>query len=238
MPEGPEIRQAADWLARFVGGTITGVSGRLRNPAAPRLFPATVVGARSHGKLLWLECRDADGAPLAVVFKLNLTGALSTQVAAHTRTEVAFARPLLSLQFADPSGFGWVDVDPDMGRLNAARAALGVDPLDRAVTPADLAVFAAGGRGKSVAARLLDQNKVAGIGNYLRAEIVFAAGLSCAEWRGTGLAPDALAALAAAINRIFRAAYEDGDTYAMACYRVPGMESSPEGGRPFYHAPC
>ena len=101
--------------------------------------------------------------------------------------------------------------------------------------PAIPLMLAAGG--KPVAAKLLDQERVAGVGNYLRAEVVFAAQLSEEEWAAPTLSREAASRLAAAVNAVCRDAYERGPRYVLKCYKVAGMSEKKVGGRAFYFLP-
>jgi endonuclease-8 len=244
MPEGPEIARAGDWLRRFVGGTVCSISpaeavkyeGKYATPEqVGRHLPATVDAAHSCGKLLWLECTGARG-PLDIVFKLNLSGTLSTRRPNNPRLQLHMGAPLPTLWYDDPTGFGWVRLDPGGTHRKAACAALGPDPLRQTITTADLRAFAPGTRTRrSVAAKLLDQSVLAGIGNYLRAEIICEAGLKEDEWGAATLQPPKLEALAAAINTVMLAAYQQGERYVMKCYQAAGARKKTEGGRTLYY---
>lgn len=225
MPEGPEVRRAADWLSRFIGGTIldvtgSGVQGKLQHPCE-------ILAARSHGKLLWLEC-----ANIRVVIKLQLKGSLGTRRRKPVGV-VRLAEPHPEIVLNDPLGVAWIRVDEDPAKLRENLDELGPDPYHQEITPEDLGVLARPTRRRSIAAALLDQSLVAGIGNYLRSEIIFAAGLTPAEWRESYLTPEKLRALARAINQVFAEAYSS--EYTMKCYRTKGASVSMEGSRKFYY---
>ena len=237
MPEGPEIRRAADWLRRYVGARIVNEvradDRPLQIPVAA--LPLSVNAVDAHGKVLWMECTTAQGAPVCVVLKLNLTGQLSTDPSPHTRATLVVETPMPSIQYADATGFGWMKLMTP-AELGAVVDALGPDPLKTPLDgPAVVAALAAGG--KPVAAKLLDQERVAGVGNYLRAEVVFAAQLSEEEWAAPTLSREAASRLAAAVNAVCRDAYELGPRYVLKCYKVAGMSEKKVGGRAFYFLP-
>lgn len=227
MPEGPEVRRVADWLSRFIGGTVvnvtgTGVQGKVRHPSE-------IKEVRSYGKFLWLECAD-----FRVVIKLQLKGSLSTR-RKNPVGAIRMAEPHPEIILNDPFGNAWIRVDDDPQRLRKDLDKLGPDPYHREITPADLEILAepARRRKKSVAAALLDQSLIAGIGNYLRSEIIFAAGLKPSEWSEPCLPAKKLRALANAINQIFAEAYSP--TYKMKCYGTKGASVSMQDSRKFYY---
>ena len=145
-------------------------------------------------------------------------------------------------------------------------AALGPDVLDASTTPATLRkrLLDPRFRGRSLASLLLDQGFAAGLGNYLRSDILFVAGLR-ASMRPRDLRDDERARLARAILAIARRSYRtQGVTneaararaqrkagMAFEDYRflVYGREGEPcwtcgsrivrhdEGGRGLFHCP-
>ena len=87
-------------------------------------------------------------------------------------------------------------------------ARIGPDVLDPALRPARIARRLASPRfrGRRLGALLLDQSFLAGLGNYLRCEILFEAGLHPAQ-RAADCDAEELRELASAIRRISRRAY-------------------------------
>lgn len=194
VPELPEVesyrRLAERALHRPVGGVDApdawflkqGLTGRvLRSALRERSFTA----ARRIGKLLLL---DTDGGP-TLGLRFGMTGRLLVDGAAgvdeleysSVRDEPAWDRVRVDfadggdLRVRDPRRLGGVLLDPDESRL-------GVDAL--AVGRAQLGHLL----GRSTAplkARLMDQARLAGIGNLLADEILFRAGLDPARPAGS-----------------------------------------------------
>jgi endonuclease-8 len=181
MPEGPEIRRAADRIAAVLTGR------RLEDVwfGLPRLerFADELVGCRvdrvdTHGKALLI--RFDLGLSLFAhnqlygVWYLRKRGELPRtgrrlRVALHTDTDSALLYSASDIAV----------LTPDEELFHPYLSRLGPDVLDPELTWRDLSrrlslpVF----RRRSLAALYLDQGFVAGIGNYLRSEILFAAGL-------------------------------------------------------------
>lgn len=161
------------------------------------------VRTRRIGKLLLLDL--AGGATVGLRF--GMTGRLLLDgVAAIERLEYASARddPAWDrfvvrlgdggvLRVRDPRRLGGVELDPD-------EAVLGPDAWE--LTPALLAAQLESAA--PLKARLLDQRRVAGIGNLLADEILWRAGLDPAR-RSDGLAADEIRGLHGAVFETLRA---------------------------------
>lgn len=219
MPELPEVEHARTVLERsVVGRTITRVIHFNRAVCEPdagtRLTRHTLLeGARiaaidRRGKQLAFCAKD--GRVLAV--HLGMTGRLALcDAPAGTPPEPhTHARWLLDdhseLRFIDPRRFGGLWTFPSFDRLHAARwSRLGPDALD--ITPADLARALRGSAPLKCA--LLDQHRLAGLGNIYADEVLFHARLSPYTPAG-GISPAALERLADAIRTILRVAINCG----------------------------
>lgn len=221
MPEGPEIKLAADWLERFVGGEI------IRGPEQ-KFFPAVVTLIGSYGKYLWLECGD-----VTITIKLQLKGTIGTR-RTNPVAVFQFAPPLPELVINDPLKLAWIRVERGRTALDADLAKLGPDPYHTRITPEHYARFAEPSRHrKMVAEALLDQSLIAGIGNYLRAEIIHDAALPESAWRSSTLSPEHIRALAHSTNRVFAEARQG--TRENKCYKHPEASSVRLAGREFYY---
>jgi formamidopyrimidine-DNA glycosylase len=133
-------------------------------------------GARRLGKYILLDVDGGDGAGVAV--HLGMTGRLRVQPASAARdkhTHVVFRLDRGDeLRFVDPRRFGWVAAGTPLASLPAL-AALGPDPLT-ALDAAALAQAMEGVRAP-IKAFLLDQRRIAGIGNIYACEALFRAGV-------------------------------------------------------------
>ena len=182
MPELPEVETVRQRLAPVLtGATIERaeiVDPRLTRPVAPELVADALVGERiasvdRRGKyLLW---RLDSGRTLVV--HLRMTGSLR-----HARTgdlpDDAYRRAVVGLDsgvdvaYRDVRRFGtWELLDEDHLRPYLA-ARLGPEPLASSFTAARLGRLAAGRRAP-IKAFLLDQRRVAGIGNIYADEALW-----------------------------------------------------------------
>jgi len=212
MPELPEVETIVRGLEpRLRGRRIETVwwSGQplhLRRPVDVRGLRAvavgrTVAGVRRIGKFILIAVDGIDDS--GVVIHLGMTGRLRVEGGREARarhTHVAFALAGGDeLRFADARRFGWVEP----GRPFAASAALarvGPDPLTALDAPG-LAAALAGVRAP-IKAFLMDQRRVAGLGNIYVAEALHRAGIHPATPAGRvrGRAPALLDGIQAALH--------------------------------------
>ncbi|MHB8681941.1 MAG: DNA-formamidopyrimidine glycosylase family protein [Acidimicrobiales bacterium] len=188
MPELPEIeeyRQLAEHaLGRQIRDVVIGDLRYLRGATTPRLLRRVLRAnaftvARRHGKLLVLELAEG---PHRLGLRFGMTGRLRVDdVVAAEDLVYASRRQLKSwdrfgVRFADGGRMvvgdarllGGVSLDPD-------ESALGPDALT--ITLAQLRA-ALDDSAVALKARLMDQSRVAGIGNLIADELLWRASLS------------------------------------------------------------
>lgn len=181
MPEGPEIRRAADRIAKvLVNERIESLQfglSRLR-PFARQLEKQHVTGVDTHGKAMLTRFENG----LTLYSHNQLYGLWYTcernkmpetnrqlRVALHTATHSAL---LYSASDISVLNMQQLVEHPFLSKL-------GPDILDEKLAARDVRVqleqpqF----RNRSLGALYLDQGFLAGLGNYLRSEILWAAGL-------------------------------------------------------------
>lgn len=186
MPELPEVETVRRLLeANVLGRVIRGVrlSGlRLREGVARdlpgRLARRRFVAARRHGKYLLLDLDEG----LTLISHLGMSGRWLYHRRApraerpHVHARIRFADGS-QLWFQDPRRFGLLRlVSTAQLRADPSLAGLGFDPVADPPTGARLHALAGGAR-VSVKGFLLDQRRIAGIGNIYASEILYRAGL-------------------------------------------------------------
>lgn len=199
MPELPEVEFARRALARWMKGrTVVRAEAersartfRGTNPAAFEALTGRLERAERRGKYLLLTFSQGRGA----LAHLGMTGKLlkrpGGEPVPHSR-----ARWVLDsgdvIHFRDPRLFGRIELVPAQA-LSATRAVaeLGVDPLVDGLTSEGLEAALASTK-QALKVALMDQTRVAGLGNIHAAEALFRAtlhpartpaSLSKAEWR-------------------------------------------------------
>ncbi len=187
MPELPEVETVARSLRpRLVGRTIRRVSTSglsLRSPVDEvglRLAceGARALGVRRIGKYLLIDL----SSDFVVLAHLGMSGRFAfaqNNDALAPHTHAVFTLDEGELRYVDPRRFG-VLVARRAGEVMASAelALLGPDPLSDAFTVEHLAREAASSRGVALKSFLLDQRRVAGLGNIYVCEALHAARLS------------------------------------------------------------
>ena len=213
---------------------------------AVALLGTTVTGTRRIGKLLLV---DTDGPVLGLRF--GMTGRLVVDGVAAIeeleygsgRDDAAWDRFALgfaggtTLRINDPRRLGGVELDPDTSQL-------GPDALT--ITPSALRDALAGSHAP-LKARLLDQSRVAGLGNLLVDETLWRAGIAPARRTDT-LDPDDRRTLHKAIRTTVRTLQRRGGSHLgrLQAARVRGghcprdgaeLQRRTIGGRTTYSCP-
>jgi endonuclease VIII len=234
MPEGPEIRRAADRLAAAV------VGWPLQSAwfAFPALKPheASLVGHR-------IEAITPHGKALLTRFDHGWTLYSHNQLYGVWKIAAAGERPesSRSLRVALDTGHSTILLysasDIEMWRSDDVHRhpflmKLGPDVLDQTLTAATVAkrLQDACFRGRALGALLLDQAFLAGMGNYLRSEVLFAAGLR-PERKPADLTPAQIRALARELLAIPRRSYATRGIEPAKGMREDYLTDTPEGFR-------
>lgn len=217
MPELPEVETVARGLrARLPGRLVLRVetSGfKLRAPI-PHLGlvraceGARVVAVRRLGKYLVIDFSRGD----ALLAHLGMSGhfafaAAGTPREPHTHA-VLFLDGDEELRYVDARRFGVLAVYPASELERSAELRdLGPDPLSPSFTARYLGECAKESCGVAVKSFLLDQRRIAGLGNIYVSEALFVARISPRR-RANGLGPRRIVALHQAIREVLAAAVE------------------------------
>ncbi|MGA7834775.1 MAG: DNA-formamidopyrimidine glycosylase family protein [Acidimicrobiales bacterium] len=195
MPEVLEVESYRQLAARVIGATIKKgwadayLAKKLTSPSAwaRAVKNLTVTGTSRRGKLLLLE---TTGPTLG--FRFGMTGVLLLD--GDAGVEGLFYGPHLfdakwlrgGLEFDDgrklvvhdPRRLARVEINPDLSEL-------GPDALTLTRREFDGVVAVERGEGPAIKARLLDQSRVAGVGNLLGDEMLYRAGIDPRTPTGT-----------------------------------------------------
>ncbi len=221
MPEGPEVRRYADALEEiFSGQEIISVQARtsvarqwlLEN--GDRLIGRSILRVISHGKHLlgFIKGNFYFHSHLMMWGRwLTFTSPASVEVDRRERARIEVARGLAILRSAPIFNVGEGDPYEQIEHLST----LGPDvlPYKKSFDAAEFRrrLCSPGNRELPIGAALLNQQIVAGLGNYLRAEILFSCGLN--PWRQVSeLTKAEIACLAKKVPELARRAYLSGAT--------------------------
>lgn len=172
MPELPEVETFVRGLAPAVGRTITSaeVLDTKLAVSGDDLAGTRIEGIRRRGKYIGIEL--GDGRTLVV--HLRMSGRLRLGCRA---CEAKYVRMILrlgnrmSVYFVDPRRLGTADLYE-----SGFDVPVGIEPLSAGFTATALARLAAASRAP-IKGLLLDQRKIAGIGNIYAAESLWRAGI-------------------------------------------------------------
>ena len=220
MPELPE----AETIVRGLRRVVVGKRIRLADVIRPDILrqPAKTFGALARGRVVEAVDRRGKNVVLrldggfVLAVNLGMTGRLlpfprpPRGAAAPTHPAVRFRFEDGSvLVFDDQRRFGTVEVlDADGWRARDGR--MGPEPLERGFTAARLARDLRGSR-SPVRSWLLDQRRIAGVGNIYAVEALHRAGIHPGRPANSVTQAEA-ASLHAAIRTVLRAAIRKGGT--------------------------
>ncbi|MFJ3665160.1 Fpg/Nei family DNA glycosylase [Streptomyces sp. NPDC090106] len=178
MPEGHTIhRLAQDYAAAFLGTAprVTSPQGKFSDAAA-LLDRAELTRTEAHGKHLFLGFRDTGPATEWIHIHLGLFGKVAfgpTPAPPPTDTvRLRLANPTAYVDLRGPTTCALVTD----GEKRAIHDRLGPDPLREDADP-DRALARISRSRTTIAALLMDQKVIAGVGNVYRAEVLFRHGI-------------------------------------------------------------
>jgi len=182
LPESPEVAVHVDFLRSIaVGKRLLGVvpqSGRYIKSPIPGFLtwgvkssPGIVEEVGRKGKLVYWRLNNG-----VVLNSLGMTGSwrlrvLGARVAFHL---IGPADSLVSIGFFDPRNFGTLRFT-DTPELQRKLASLGPDLLEE-TAPLDFVDRLRGCR-STISEALMDQGRISGIGNYLKCDSLWVAGI-------------------------------------------------------------
>jgi formamidopyrimidine-DNA glycosylase len=238
VPELPEVETVRRLLEKHVRGRVIGsvrLSGAKLRVRIPPSLPAHARGrpiesVRRHGKYLLMDL----GGGVSLISHLGMSGrwlffpGAPPRDRKHVHVRIAF-RDGSSLWFEDPRRFGLLRaVATDRARRDPSLGILGPDPVAEPPTGAGLRRLARGAR-VEVKNFLLDQRRLAGIGNIYASEILHRAGVGPRR-RAGGLDRREWEAIAAEIPRVLNEAIERMGT-TIGSFRTPWNEPGAYGER-------
>jgi formamidopyrimidine-DNA glycosylase len=249
MPELPEVelyrRLAEHAVGRRVASVATPDAWYLKRGATPQLLSSVLVGrtftaARRRGKLLLLDVSSGGGVlglrfgmsgrllvddvagVSDLLYSSNRAGPQAPDgwdLSAWDRFAVRFADGG-ALVVRDPRRLGGVELDPDEARLG---------PDAATVTPAQLRT-ALDGSHAPLKARLMDQSRLAGVGNLIADEALWRAGLDPARAAGSLTTADVRRLHRHLVGTIFDFVRDGGShTGALLPHRVDGGRCPRDG---------
>ncbi|WP_345831164.1 endonuclease VIII [Erwinia sp. HDF1-3R] len=259
MPEGPEIRRAADTLEKAIKGkTLTDVWFAFPELKVwePVLLGERIEAIETRGKAILSHFSSGQTLyshnQLYGVWRVTDSGktpdsnrVLRVRLGAEDKTILLYSASDIEMLDCDS-----LTTHPFLQRV-------GPDVLDMSLTVAEVAgrLLSTRFHRRQFSGLLLDQAFLAGLGNYLRVEILWQAGIA-AHHRAQDLSPEALQRLAEALLAVPRLSYQTRGVVSekrhhgalfrfevfhregKACERCGGIiERTTLSSRPFYWCP-
>ena len=213
MPEGPECRKYGQDLARRISGktlqSIEIIGGRYlkKDPTGIEVFrnhlPMNIVGAGTHGKFVyWIL-----GEELSIWSTLGMTGSWSSEKTKHSRLK--FTLNDGAVFFNDQRNFGTLKFVRGKFQLIEKLRSMGPDMLAEDVSDE---VFSEALRRKpnwEITKAIMDQSIIAGVGNYIKSDSLWLAGIS-PKRSVESLTDQDMSALNRSIKHIMRESFQSG----------------------------
>lgn len=184
MPEGPELHMAARFINKVAehhkfGGKIVKSAVSTKNPDISFSPKAYHIAAETRGKelKLFLEDKKAGGLKTHVLFRFGMSGCFKLTEKkdlpkhAHLQFYTVDESPQQVLSFVDYRRFGRWEIEGDWGKNRGPDPIMDYDNFRLNV----LDNLKAAAFDKPICEAMLDQKYFNGIGNYLRAEVLFRA---------------------------------------------------------------
>lgn len=215
MPEGPEVKIVSESLGRALQGrAIVGINylgGRYTKHGPPEghaeissELPQNVSVTSCKGKFIYLTLQNN----WVIWNTLGMTGGWSKTQHKHSRAQFVLDDGS-SVFFNDPRNFGTLKYVHGLDALQEKLDELGPDMLAEDVAD-DVFIRRMRKKNKRVITEnLMDQKVICGVGNYLKSESLYFAGISPMRHVNT-MSDEELARLNQTIKAVIRASYQTG----------------------------
>ena len=183
MPEGPEVKTMVDRLQKFKGSNLKEInilSGRYKRHCPPtnikefkKTLPDKIDSINSKGKFIWIEMKSG----WSIWITLGMTGHFVNRKMKHAHIQFKTGKGVFYKK--DVRNFGCMFFCNDKKSLEKKISELGPDLIVETVTKDYLYNKIKSSRSKkTIAEYLLDQKVLSGVGNYVRADAMYLAGVN------------------------------------------------------------
>ena len=225
MPEGPEVKKMTDFLRdNLRSDSIMNINidggryyrhGPFEGYQKLISLPERKVSYVScKGKLIWIEINSR----YYLTCTLGMTGFWTFKNSKHSHIELAL-KSGKSLYFNDMRNFGTLKFYDSYDALRKKLGQIGPDLLSDYVNKSTFAKQIRSQKSKTIAEALMNQKVVSGIGNYLKAECLYASRISPFRACNT-LTDNEIALLHTSCREIIKLSYETGGA-TIKNYRQP-----------------
>jgi len=180
MPEGVEVKLQLEKLHKLINQPITNISifsGRYTRHGHPKNFaqfkkslPLTIQSIHHKGKFIYFTLSNN----WRILITLGMTGKLNIHKSPIKHDHILFQTPKYNLFFNDLRNFGTIEFTNNPNILLKKLDKLGFDPLQEKI-PFSQFLAHIGKFSGTIGDLMLEQKFISGIGNYLRADILYCA---------------------------------------------------------------
>ena len=184
MPEGPEVKLIVQKISKiFRDSELYNIkinSGRYKTGKKPNGYdiflkglPAKIKNFHTHGKFIWIVLDNNS----YIWITLGLTGML--EIIKNKHSHLTFETSKGDFYMSDMRNFGTIKFSLSEDELKKKIKQLGFDPLKKNFTQDEFIHKIRKLKNDKIIGQVLnDQKVIAGIGNYLRAEVLYSAKIS------------------------------------------------------------
>lgn len=239
MPEGPEIRNLTKLINKEVKGwTINSMKilgGRYKKHGNPKgwelgkkALPLKIKSVNNRGKTMWFDL-----GKLVMMAQMGMKGYFTT-TSDLKHNNIEFVCDKGTFFFNDYRNFGNIWFVTQEGLKDYIKTKLGRDPLQEHVSlreiKEELEPYKKKRKSPRIGDILMDQNFIAGIGNYMRSEILYEAKL-CPSLTVEDLTNKQINQLHKAILKVFDYSYKCQTKHGRVgmCFKVYRKKKDPKG---------
>lgn len=238
MPELPEVASTALRLNEAIEGKelldIRIHSGRyMRHGNPPGMdefmnhLPATIVNVDFHGKLIMFEVRDSRGETWWIWNTLGMSGGWRLEPIKHSHVEFVFDD--MSAWFTDIRNFGTLRFTQDRLATERKKSSIGPNHLHDRISDELFENRLMIAPEFTIARALMNQSLIGGVGNYIKAEVLYRARIS-PHRKVKDITKSEFSELNRRCEEVIKGSFLNGGASIRTYYNVDGSE----GKFPFF----
>ena len=225
MPEGPEVKIFIDNLNQnfrhYQIKSIKVLSGRyIKKPILKlkNLVDKKIKSFNCKGKFIWFDLDD-----IVVFNTLGMTGSWSRTKKNHSRIEIKFYEND-TLYFNDIRNFGTFQIK-DKEELFKKLKSLGPDMLSSPPNSSQFISLLRKKSNKDICSVLMNQNVISGVGNYIKAEVLWLSKVSPLRTVNS-LTDEEVISLRDNIQSVIRTSFQNGGATIKSFYGADGSKGT------------
>jgi len=238
MPELPEVASTAIQLNSVMeGNNLTNIivhSGRYSRHGNPEgmdelldLLPAKIVNVDFYGKLIMMEMIDSKGESWWCWNTLGMSGGWRFEPNKHSHVE--FVLNDRSVWFTDIRNFGTLKFTKDSIATERKKSSIGPNHLHDIISDELFNERIKKYPGMTIAKALMTQSLIGGIGNYIKAEVLYRSRISPYR-RVETITKSEISQLNKSCEDVIKSSFDNGGASIQTYYNVDGSE----GEFPFF----